>query len=128
MLEDPREKIGAIIKTMEDETRKFGLYLENAAIGTSDGSGPEVLDDPDKIKKILLSDEEDVFVMATFAIGDVAWSKRVQDPEQDKIDDQARTILPDPVEALKEKMRQAQAEGKSILDLDLGGDDDAGED
>lgn len=125
-MDDPREKLSAVMKDLEDQARKLGLYIEHAAIASSDPEGAmESLEDADKLRELLASDEDEVYLMATFAIGDVAWSKRVQDPEQDKIDDQFRVIAPDPVEELREKMRRAAAEGKSILDIDLeGGDDD----
>lgn len=121
---EPQELFTQLTDSLEKSASKIGLYLQNVGVGTSNPDPKEqekVVSSMEELKRVLLSDEEDVFVMATFAIGDVAWSKRVLDPDQDKIDDEVRAILPDPVEMLKEQLRAAKEEGRDIFDLDLGG-------
>lgn len=63
-----------------------------------------------------INDGEHVVMMVNFAIGEVAWSTRVQNPEQHEVDKEAQVLLPDPAEELREKMKRAQEEGRSIFD------------
>lgn len=123
---EPNEELSSLLNSLgselTDSARKLGLYAEHVSVGVTGNVPPDSIKDIESLKKVVEGDDGEVLVMVTFAIGDVAYSKRIQDPEQDEIDDQVRTMLPDPAEELREKIRKAREEGRDIFDLDLGGD------
>lgn len=113
-----RDKISSLVKELENSSRKVGLYLEGAGLGVSPNVDPRVLSTLDGVKSVVKSQDGEVVISATFTIGDVAWSKRVQDPDQHEVDKQVRTMLPDPVEEMRERLKKAREEGKNIFDID----------
>lgn len=118
--EATQELIRDLVEKLGDQTRKIGLYLEGVGV-MSHPEQPGALAsvaNADAFKEAVKSGDANVVIVGSFVIGDIAWAKRTLDPEQEEIDNVAREILPDPVEELKEKMKRAQAEGKSIFDLD----------
>lgn len=127
---EPNEELSNLLNSLgsdlSDSARKLGLYAEHVSVGVTGNVPPDAVKDLDSLKKVIEGDEGDVLVMATFAIGDVAYSKRIQDPEQDEVDDQVRMMLPDPVEEIREKLKKAQEGGEldldAIFDIDLGGE------
>lgn len=116
--EDGGPVVAALVEKLTEGTRKIGLYVESAGLGATDGIGPTVVSDLAAMKKVVAGDDGDLLLMVGFAIGDVAFSKRVQNPEQDEVDDQVRAMLPDPVAEIKERLRKAKEEGKDIFDVD----------
>lgn len=115
------EQVREIVRELEDRARKMGLYLEDVGIASqSHDQAVNAMQSADKLREVINSGEAQLVVVGTFVVGDVALSKRVLDPEQDEIDTQVRAILPDPAEELREKMRRAAEDGKSIFDLDEG--------
>lgn len=116
--EDGGPAVATLVEKLTDATRKIGLYVESAGLGATDGIDPTVISDLAEMKKVVSGDDGDLLLMVGFAIGDVAFSKRVQNPEQDEVDDQVRAMLPDPVAEIKERLRKAKEEGKDILDVD----------
>ncbi len=118
--EETQEVIRDLVEKLGDQTRKIGLYLEGVGV-MSHPEQPGALSavaNADSFKEAVKSGAANVVVVGTFVVGDIAFAKRTLDPEQDEIDNAAREMLPDSVEELKEKIRRAQAEGKSIFDLD----------
>lgn len=118
--EATQELIREIVDKLGDSTRKIGLYLEGVGV-MSHPERPGALQavaNADSFKEAVKNGDANVVIVGTFTIGDVAWANRTLNPEQEEIDKMARELLPDPVEELKEKLKRAQAEGKSIFDID----------
>lgn len=116
--QDPRDAIRRIGELLEEKTRPLGLYLHGLSVGCHDEElMAKINEDPGELNKAIENGAE-VVLMVNFAIGDVAWMKRTQDPEQHEIDKAAQGILPDDVTELREKLRRAREEGKDIFDLD----------
>lgn len=114
--QDPRDAVRRIGEELEDKTRSLGLYMHGISIGCHDEElMKQINDDPAALNKAI-EDGQEVVLMANFAIGEIAWMKRTQDPDQHEIDKEAQVLLPDPAEELKEKLRKAQEEGRSIFD------------
>jgi hypothetical protein len=118
--EGTQQLIRDIVEKLGDQTRKIGLYLEGVGV-MSHPDQPSALTavrNAESFKEAVQSGEANVVVVGTFVVGDIAFATRTLDPEQEEIDNAAREILPDPVEEMKEKLRRAQAEGKSIFDIE----------
>lgn len=97
---------------------KIGLYMQDATIATGDPEAAlEAQIAPDSIVKSI-EDGKDFMLLTTFIIGDLAFSKRVQNPEQAEIDNTVQAMMPTDAELLKEKIQRRIAEGKSIFDED----------
>jgi hypothetical protein len=126
-MSDANESLKHTLGEMENAARKIGLYVQDVHIAATDPEkGPAAMAEGDALRALVADEDDDCLVMVAFVLGDVAFSKRVLDPEQDKIDDEVRQILPDPVEELKEKMRRAAEEGRSVFDAMNDDDDDLG--
>jgi hypothetical protein len=101
------EKVEVLLKKVRENMEKLGLYMQQAGFM----SDPED-DDP----------EGPVFMQAVFLVGEQAFSEKVQDPEQDRIDREFEKLMksatPDPLDDVREKLRKNMREGKSILDLE----------
>lgn len=111
---DPDEELQILVQKLTEEltdsTRKIGLYLEHVGIvSRSEPNGGMVFQEKDFREHV---ENGEVLFVGLFTVGDVAWEKRTIDPEQDEFDKEARTLLPDPVEMLREKIRRAQEEGR----------------
>ncbi len=92
-------------RSFDDELRQIGLYVDDMSVVAIDGpDGPEVA------------------LAVTAEIGDVAFSKRVQDPEQDDVDDEFRqmqvSMANDEFLDNRDKIQKAIKEGRDPLDLD----------
>lgn len=92
------EQLGGLIERFENETRKIGLYLKHAGLHV-DPSSP---DEP--------SERQDPKLVMIFGIGSVAFSSRVQDPEQDEINDEFRRIasssIDDDIESIRQRYKK----------------------
>lgn len=114
--QDPRDAIRRIGEELEDKARSLGLYMHGISVGCHDEDlMAKINADPAAINKAIEEGQE-VVLMVNFALGDIAFMKRTQDPEQHEIDKEAQVLLPDPVEELREKLRKAREEGKDIFD------------
>lgn len=112
--EELRLLVEGLTEKLTDAARNIGLYLEHAGIASkAEPDGSQVLDTQEFREHV---DKGDVMIVGVFAIGDVAWEKRTLNPEQDEIDKQAREMLPDPVELLRERIRRAHELGLDPLD------------
>lgn len=89
----PPEKVDEKLRELQEVTRKFGLYLQGATLGIDEKGDEET---GEKYHKLY----------AQFLVGDIAWSSRVQDPEQDKIDNEFRSIAVGTVEDDFEEIRK----------------------
>lgn len=87
---------------IEDEARKLGLYLEQAAAMEVAPGVPALI--------------------ARFTIGDVAWSPRVQDPDNDDVDrrfgEVAAQLKDDEFLDIRSRMQRNLAAGLDALDDD----------
>lgn len=100
----PEEQVREFAAELEDNARKRGFYLAGIAVsvmeGETEGPAPYI-------------------VQATFQVGSVAFSTRVQDPAQDKIDDEVRSFERDITETewndLREQYRQRRDAGEDPL-------------
>lgn len=92
----PEEQIRALSERLEDNARKQGLYLAGIAVSVVQDSQP--------------GEPHPYVVQATFQVGNVAFSARVQDPERDKIEDEVRVFEREITEtewnALREQYRR----------------------
>lgn len=93
------EHVEAAVAQLDDELRKLGLYVEHSELYTlADGR---------------------IMLVCEATIGDIAFSTRVQDPEQHHFDQQFRTFEVDEshssFEATREDLRRRLAEGKPIF-------------
>lgn len=98
----PEEKLREKVEELEDKCRKVGLYLNGVALNIDQGPQDEEDTDPIKAHSLLVQ----------FGIGDVAFSKRIQDPEQDKMDDEFRVIAAADVDDDMERIRQQYLKGQ----------------
>lgn len=102
----PEEKLRELSERLEDRARKRGLYLAGIAVS--------VVQDPEGT-----GTPAPYVVQATFQVGSVAFSLRVQDPEQDAVEDQVREFERDISEAqwneLREQYRQRRESGEDPL-------------
>lgn len=92
------EKYRTLVGQVEEKCRKIGLYLTGAQVAT-DGS---------RMGRLV--------VVATFDIGDLAWTNRVVNPEQAKVDDTVREMEDVMTEAQIEAMRQEYLRRKGKAD------------
>lgn len=115
--DETQQVIRELVEKLGDNARKLGLYLEGVGVMANPDSDLDAIRNAQMFKDAVKSGAANVAVIGTFTVGDVAWEKRTLDPEQDEIDNEARMILPDPVEELRQKMLRAQEEGKSIFDV-----------
>lgn len=102
------EKVEKLMKRFEQEAQKLGLYMQQAGFM----SAPEEEENEDG----------PVFLQAVFLVGEQAFSEKVLDPEQERIDREFEALMrgaaPDPAAELREKLAKSMREGKSILDLE----------
>lgn len=63
-----------LVEDLENETRKIGLYMDYARVMPGDEEGTKLM------------------VHTSFLVGDIAWSTRVQDPDQHEIDKQFQSV------------------------------------
>lgn len=107
--EPNEEDAQRLMEELENAARKLGLYAENLAIGVPSG-GPYAS---------LLGDGEKVVVVAQFTVGDIAWSDRVQNPQQEDADMEFRKMAvdleKDAFEAKRAELERKLKEGKPIF-------------
>ena len=100
---DLEAKSRELLDALEDRARKLGLYMEQSGVVPPpdfDGEGtPEYL-----------------IVAADFMIGDVAWSARVQDPEQHAIDKDFKGLQDDLEHSSFDEMRERLEQQKRRLE------------
>lgn len=103
--EEYYEKLAPVIEKLQEEARKIGLYVSAAFL------------QPDPMT--IPGEKTEPRIIVTFAVGDVAFSDRVQNPEQDEVEDQFRGIehgmVRDQVEEIKGSGRDLLA---SLRDID----------
>lgn len=96
------EQLGGLIERFEDQTRKIGLYLKHAGLHV----------EPSSLDK---TESEDPKLVMIFGIGSVAFSPRIQDPEQDEINDQFRQIasssVDDDIESIRKRYKKGLEHG-----------------
>ncbi len=113
---EDNDNLAELAERLKVKAEKLGLYLQDATIATPDPDAAAQVAPESIIQGI--KDGKPFMLMTTFVIGDLAYSKRVQDPEQHEIDKQVQVMMPTAAELLKEKMQRRMAEGKSIFDED----------
>jgi len=106
--DDEAAKLMEKISELEDVARKLGLYLEQSAIVVGDGpNGPTPV------------------LMANMVVGKVAFSERIQKPEEDDFANKLREIeigmADEEAMRIREQMTRNIAAGRDPLD---DGDDD----
>lgn len=118
-MSDNNSEVDVLIESIKKEAGHLGLHMKDVMIASSaDMSDPQVAEQfKDKSIKEMISEDEDVSVavMAYFLIGDLAFSDRVQRPEDFDVDQQFKLLMPTEHELLKDKMteriQKAQQEG-----------------
>lgn len=107
----PAEKLEALVGELKERSNKIGLYM-NAVSLNVDGGDDDIPEDLRHHK-----------LMAQFTLGDVAFSKRVQDPESDGFDTDFKKIehgaLKDTVKDIVEQTRRELAGDEDETDDDL---------
>lgn len=89
----PEDKMSELIEGVTEGARKIGLYTTGVGFLVDERDEEE---HPEKEHKLLMS----------FRIGDVAFSPRIQDPEQDEFNDQFRRIAASSVDDEVEDIRR----------------------
>lgn len=89
----PEEELQQLTTALEENARKRGLYLAGIAVS--------VVQDPENT-----GEPTPLIVQATFQVGTVAFSTRVQDPEQDAVEDEVRGFERDITETQWNELRQ----------------------
>ncbi len=114
---DDHDALAKLTEEVGTRGEQLGLYLRDVSVATSDvDAARQGATDPASVAELIKSGEAKFVLVATYTIGDLAFSKRVQDPAQDEIDQTVRSMLPDPATELREKLAKRIAEGKSIFD------------
>lgn len=105
---DDAERLSAKVSDLEEAARKLGLYLDQAVVATLDAPSG----DPDE--------EASPVLFASMSINRVAFSTRVQEPEQDRFDRQLREMelgeRDQKVVEAKEQIARNIAAGRDPLD------------
>ena len=100
------QKLHELSDEIERRLEKLGVYVRNTAFNVPQDDEGRSIGDP--------------FFEVTGLIGSIAWQARVQDPEQDKMDDEFRGLASDVTEQqFQEIRRQAQkrrARGESLAE------------
>jgi hypothetical protein len=101
-----------IVKNAE----KCGLYTADITIGCEDADvADDIRSDPNMMVKAIREGTRFV-ILATFNIGDLAWSDRVQNPQQFNIDNDFRTLTTDHTTTYIEDLRKKLQEGGDLFD------------
>jgi hypothetical protein len=112
---------------LKRRAEKIGLYMQNAFIATHGAEMDEEMEakltDSDAIKARMETGEVRVAIMALFTVGDVAFSDRVQRPEDFDMDTQFRQIMPTEAEMKADEIREQLRQNKGKL-FDFGVDDE----
>lgn len=74
------EQADALVKAVLDEIEKLGLYIRHAHMGVTE---PDPFGNPTLV------------IYGIFSLGKIAFTERVQNPEQDEFDDTFRQIESD---------------------------------
>lgn len=119
---DPHEIISKLCEELEEKARKIGLYYNGSNIGTDTPETAQMLMDRKPIREIYANNGR-LILQVSFNIGDLAFDPQVTNPEQTEFDREARKLLPTKGEMMRDKIKQALAEGKDITDI-FDGDDD----
>lgn len=85
-----QEELRILAKKVEESFEKIGLYI-TAAMCEHDG---KPLEDNDSLKE-KLKDGGTVLINAAFRIGDLAWSERILEPENHKLNKEFSMIMSD---------------------------------
>lgn len=100
--EDDFFELNQKVDSLEEVARKCGVYLEDASV--------ILLPTPMGPRQA---------IVANFTVGDVAFARRVQDPEQDQIDkafqQMTHTLGMDEFLETREQMKKNVAEGRNPL-------------
>ena len=115
---EEHDHLAELAARLREKTEDLGLYMQDATVATADpDAAMEAQVMPDSILTAI-AEGKNFMLLTTFIIGDLAFSKRVQNPEQDAIDKQVQPMIPTDAELLKEKIQRRIAQGKSIFDED----------
>jgi hypothetical protein len=97
-----KENLSNLLTELENRSRKIGLYLKSAGLHVETAEEDEIPEDPK--------------LVVIFGIGDIAFSPRVQDPEQEKVDNQFRQIasgtLSDDIDEIKRRYLKEENENE----------------
>lgn len=96
----PEDKFQDLLEKMGDKARQIGLYVNGAALNVDEEGEP------------LTGEKRHVLVMQ-FTVGDVAFSKRVQDPEEDQFDTEFKKFESGQVKDQVEDIRQRYLKGQA---------------
>lgn len=105
-----------LLTELEKEAAKVGLYMREVSVGTPDQS---VVAEGEQInsEKVIqaLKDGKEFVVVATFSVGDLAWSDRILNPEDYEVKKEFKKIVPN-INELREDALRRIAESGSLLD------------
>jgi hypothetical protein len=111
MHENP--EVDTLLESIKKEAAHLGLHMKDCMImNSADMNDPQVAAQfKDKSLKEIMEEDDDisVVVMAYFLIGDLAFSDRVQHPEQFDMDQQFNLLVPTKQELTKDKIKEKLA-------------------
>jgi len=109
------EELADLLDEVTKRSEKFGLYLKDTLIGAVDRDIATAIAEGKTTVKQAVMEGASISILATFAIGDVAWSDRIQDPDGFKVDQEFKTIMPTEDELIKDELIRKLREGKDIF-------------
>jgi hypothetical protein len=113
---DSKEVVEELVSNLSKNAEKCGLYTADITIGCEDSDiAEDIRSDPNMMVKAIREGTRFV-ILATFNIGDLAWSDRVQNPQQFHIDNDFRTLTTDHTTAYIEDLRKKLEEGGDLFE------------
>lgn len=104
------QRLAELSDGVTEALKSEGLYMERAVIakGSPDGRLLEDLpDSPEEMLDELIAGEPYLFV-AHLRVGDRAFHPRVENPEQYKVDKEARKIIPTEADLIREQIERGE--------------------
>lgn len=103
-----------LVTEITERLEKIGLYTVNHGGGvmpTSEEAAAELMENPPEDPRQAMEEgKAKIFLTFTCAVGEVAWSDRVLNPEKHKTDNEFRMMMPDEVEIQRDSILDEVAE------------------
>lgn len=120
------DPIRNMVESLEKACDQQGLYLRAVSVSQQLPNGqmaPVEFDTIDELTALIRAGV-DLKMVASFQIGDLAFSKRVESPDAHEMDVTAQEILPPEHQLLRDNADAAAAGGVDPIDALFGSDDD----
>ena len=125
---DGTDPVARLVESLGNKAEQIGLYLREIAVTQISPEGlptPVRVESTEELVRLIQSGQATVKMMVIFQIGDLAFSKRMEDPEGHNVDVVASEMIPPEHRLLQERIREMVENRATIEDL-FGGDEDDG--